>query len=237
MAKVIGVMGLAGAGKDTVAQILQRGLISAGLKHVVIGGFADYLRDISKEVGLDPFNRDRKETPRVIGEDDLTDRCWNALETALCRLLPARDRAALWAYFFDDLNDRFIRDRSATYPYYEISPRQFMQALGTAGRKVRDTFWIELAQKKWAALPGVVLVTDCRFENEAAVADKIILVRRPDAPPVAEHVSEQFSAALTEGAVTIPGMELIDNDGSLEELECEVAVLGASYADFFATYY
>ncbi|HEF4776456.1 TPA: hypothetical protein SAP37_001453 [Burkholderia multivorans] len=235
MAKVIGIMGLAGAGKDTVAQMLQRGLVSAGLKHVTIAGFADYLRNISKEVGLDPFSRDRKEMPHIIDGLDFQDRCWDALETAFCRLLYAHDRAALWAYFFDDLDARFLKDRHATHPYYDISPRQFMQALGTAGRKVRDTFWIELAQKKWAALPGVVLVTDCRYENEADVADKIILVNRPDAPPVAEHVSEQFAAALTEGSVTIPGMELIVNDGSLEDLEQEVAVMACSYAPLFAT--
>ncbi|MBU9528237.1 hypothetical protein [Burkholderia multivorans] len=235
MAKVIGIMGLAGAGKDTVAQMLQRGLVSAGLKHVTIAGFADYLRNISKEVGLDPFIRERKEIPHVIGEEEFIDRCWNALETALCRLLLAHDRASLWAYLFDDLDDRFLRDRDATYPYYEVSPRQFMQAIGEAGRKVRDTLWIELARKKWDMQPGVVLVTDCRYENEADVADKIILVHRPDVPPVAEHVSEQFAAALTEGSVTIPGMELIVNDGSLEDLEQEVAVMACSYAPLFAT--
>ncbi|NUX98772.1 deoxynucleotide monophosphate kinase family protein [Paraburkholderia youngii] len=233
MAKVIGIMGLAGAGKDTAAQMLQRGLVAAGAKHVVIGGFADYLRNISKAVGLDPFNRQLKEVPHIIG--DFQDRVWAATEEAFCRLLNERDRSALWAYLFDDLDARFLRDADATYPYYEISPRQFMQALGTAGRKIRDTFWIELAQRKWATLPGVVLVTDCRFENEAAIADQIILVRRPDAPPVAEHVSEQFCAALTEGAVTIPGMEVIDNDGSLDDLELEVCTVATSYAVLFAS--
>lgn len=234
MAKVVGIMGLAGAGKDTVAQMIQRGLVSVGLQHVAIGGFADYLRDIADHVGLNPFRRETKETPHVVGRDEFENRLFDAIEHKFCRLLPMNDRAELFAFTYDDC-EKFLTDKKSTFPYYQISPRQFMQTIGNAGRKVRDDFWIELARAKWDALPGIVLVTDCRFENEAAVADKIILVRRPDVPPVAEHVSEQLAAALTEGAVTIPGMELIDNDGTLDELEVEVCTMATSYAALFAT--
>ncbi|AJY42245.1 hypothetical protein I6G56_08770 [Burkholderia humptydooensis] len=236
MAKVIGIMGLAGAGKDTVAQMIQRGMVSVGLQHVAIGGFADYLRDIADHIGLNPFRRETKETPHVIGRDDFENRLFDAIEHKFCRLLPMNTRAELFAYTYDDC-EKFLADKSSTFPYYSISPRQFMQTIGNAGRKVNEDFWIKLARAKWDALPGIVLVTDCRFENEAAVADKIILVRRPDVSPVAEHVSEQLAAALTEGAVTIPGMEIIDNDGSLDDLGAEVSIMAASYADFFATAY
>jgi hypothetical protein len=235
MAKVVGIIGLAGAGKDTVAQMLQRGLVGAGAKHVVIGGFADYLRRVSKDVGLDPFNRDRKELPHVIGAGDFTDRCWEALEMALCRLVAAHDRAALWAYLFDELDEKFLKDGTATYPYYEISPRQFMQTLGTAGRKVRDSFWIDLAQRKWQSLPGVVLVTDCRFDNEAAIADQVLIVVRNGLEPVNAHVSEQFALSLTLGEFSIPGQELIDNNSTLEDLEVEVATMATSFAVLFSS--
>ncbi|OJA76063.1 hypothetical protein BGV67_02840 [Burkholderia ubonensis] len=232
MAKVIGIMGRAGTGKDTVAQMIQRGMVSAGLRHVAIGGFADYLRDIANHIGLNPFRRETKETPHVVGRDEFEERLFDAIEHKFCRLLPMNARAALFAYTYEDC-EKFLADKTSTFPYYSISPRQFMQTIGNAGRKVSEDFWIRLARVKWDALPGIVLVTDCRFVNEAAVADKIILVRRPDVPPVAEHVSEQLAAALTEGAVTIPGMELIDNDGSLDDLENEVAPMACSYARLF----
>lgn len=235
MAKVIGIMGLAGAGKDTVAQMLQRGLVGAGL-NVTIGGFADYLRNTSKAVGLDPYNRDIKEVEHIIGEADLQDRCWDALETALCRLLPAEDHAALWAYFFDELDERFLRDKWATGGgHYSISPRQFMQTLGTAGRKVRLDFWIDLAQRKWKEQQGIVLVTDCRFENEAAVADKVLLIVRSDVALVSPHVSEQLASDLTSGQRSIPGMDIIFNQTSLDALEVEVATYAASQALFFGS--
>ncbi|KVD50594.1 hypothetical protein [Burkholderia ubonensis] len=234
MAKVIGIMGLAGAGKDTVAQMIQRGMVSVGLQHVAIGGFADYLRDIADHIGLNPFRRETKETPHVVGRDEFENRLFDAIEHKFCRLLPMNTRAALFAYTYDDC-EKFLTDLRSSSPYYSISPRQFMQTIGNAGRKVSEDFWIKLARSKWSAMSGVVLVTDCRFANEAAVADKIILVSRPDVPPVAEHVSEQLAAALTEGAVTIPGMELIDNDGSLDDLEDEVETMACSYARLFAT--
>jgi hypothetical protein len=227
-------MGLSGAGKDTVAQMLQRGLVSAGATKVEIGGFADYLRDISKRIGLDPFKRETKEVPHVLSASQFEERLYDATETLFMNKLPSRDRAALWAYAMDEYEERFLLDRDATYPYYALSPRQFMQVLGTAGRKVRDTFWIELAQKKWQESSGIVLVTDCRFENEADIADKVLLVERRDAPMVALHVSEQLAHDLTYGERSIPGQELIDNNGSLEDLEREVASAAASLAVLFS---
>ena len=234
MAKIIGIMGLSGAGKDTVAAMLQRGLVGAGLKHVVIGGFADYLRTISKAVGLDPFNRDLKEVPHIISAPEFQDRVYAASEEAFCRLLSEKDRSALWAYLFDKLDEQFLRDgEHYSGGYYEVSPRQFMQTLGMSGRKVRDTFWIELAQRKWRGQQGIVLVTDCRFWNEAAIAEKVLIVVRKNVLPVSAHVSEKLSWDLTNGIVSIPGQELIYNDGSLEDLEVEVAVMATSQALLF----
>jgi hypothetical protein len=229
-------MGLSGAGKDTVAQMLQRGLVSAGATKVEIGGFADYLRDISKRIGLDPFKRETKEVPHVLSASQFEERLYDATETLFMNKLPSRDRAALWAYAMDEYEERFLRDRDATSndPYFEISPRQFMQVLGTAGRKVRDTFWIELAQKKWHESSGIVLVTDCRFENEAALADKVLFVKRPFVSPVCPHVSERLAFHINAGIVSIPGQEIIDNGGSLEDLEREVASAAASLAVLFS---
>jgi hypothetical protein len=226
-------MGLSGAGKDTVAQMLQRGLVSAGATKVEIGGFADYLRDISKRIGLDPFKRETKEVPHVLSASQFEERLYDATETLFMNKLPSRDRAALWAYAMDEYEERFLLDRDATYPYYAISPRQFMQVLGTAGRKVRDTFWIELAQKKWQESSGIVLVTDCRFWNETEIADRVLIVDRRDTV-VTPHISEKLSWDITNGIVSIPGQELIDNNGSLEDLEREVASAAASLAVLFS---
>jgi hypothetical protein len=228
-------MGLSGAGKDTVALMMERQLKVLGAKHVLIGGFADPLRKISKEIGLDPFDRTRKELDHVVGLNEFEDRMYAAFEIHLGRYCPNRDLAALWAYFMDEMEASFLKDRWSTGGgYYQISPRTLMQTLGTAGRKVRDTFWIDLAEEKWSKAQGYVLVTDCRYPNEVEAADSIVLIRRPGVAPVADHESEHFAAALTAGTISIPNMNFIDNDGTLDDLIWNVRALLSSYAVFFA---
>lgn len=86
-------------------------------------------------------------------------------------------------------------------PGLDFSPRELLQTLGTEwGRNtLSEDFWVDIVWRQVDALiesdhcPGIV-ITDVRFENEAARIREsggiITHITRHDAPQVAEHVSE-----------------------------------------------
>lgn len=59
--------------------------------------------------------------------------------------------------------------------------RRLLQVIGTDGVRniISDTAWIEVAVRTINAIDGPVVVTDCRFPNEAAIADTVVRVVRP----------------------------------------------------------
>lgn len=101
------------------------------------------------------------------------------------------------------------------------SPRVLMQTLGTEwGREViSPTLWIDLGLKKLQeasddGFPGAV-VTDCRFNNEAAALFRrgahMWHITRPDVPAVNPHASEKgIKAAYID--------QYLVNDGTIEDL-------------------
>lgn len=105
------------------------------------------------------------------------------------------------------------------------SPRQLAQTLGTDwGRQlVHPDIWLRCAAAKaeeaarWPA--DLLVITDCRFENEAAWirsrGGEVWHILRPQASPVAAHVSEA-------GVAVAPGDSIIDNSGTLDELNDQV---------------
>ncbi|AKM29413.1 hypothetical protein AB870_03575 [Pandoraea faecigallinarum] len=221
MAKIIGLTGLAGVGKDTFARALQRSYLNAGTT-ARIGGFADFIRHIATGCGFDVHDRAKKEKRVLFNWSVLSDRLFNAIESYLQGRLTDNDRALLWTYTIEALEPRMFDDagRSAI----SISPREFMQILGTeGGQRVRKTLWVELAVDQWRSLPGIVIVTDFRFEHEAAVLDRCICVTRKDVVRVNEHVSENLAEQLTN--YTRPAslshllVELVANNGTIADLE------------------
>ncbi len=101
------------------------------------------------------------------------------------------------------------------------SPRQLMQLLGTEfGRDMIDKdIWLKVAQRrielaKDRGAAGVV-ISDVRFDNEAAWVDKmgghVIRIVRPGAQKVSNHVSE---SGVDDGWVS----KVIYNDSSLTKL-------------------
>ena len=77
------------------------------------------------------------------------------------------------------------------------SPRQLLQSLGTDwGRDmVSATIWIDAMRKLIAEQPfGTIIIDDCRFENEAQMAQDmggvVILLHREGVNYTHEHVSE-----------------------------------------------
>ncbi|AQT27787.1 adenylyl-sulfate kinase [Ralstonia phage RS-PI-1] len=194
MARIIGLTGLAGAGKDTAARAMQLEITSMGTE-CRIGSFADPIRQISQLIGLEPYDRERKEKRICMNADDFCDSLQHAIDKVLGHRLSDEDQAALYSYTVEALEERFMYES-----VIELSPREFMQVFGTeGGQSVRKTLWVELASSLWNSLPGVVLVPDTRFAHELGVLDDLILVIRPGTIPPNGHVSEQLALRLMEG--------------------------------------
>lgn len=94
--------------------------------------------------------------------------------------------------------------------------RELLQRLGTeAGRKILgQNVWVKLAMEKASQFSKVV-ITDCRFENEAsAVMDMegvVVRITRPGVGPINVHISDR---GLSDKFVTYD----LCNDGTLEDL-------------------
>lgn len=124
-----------------------------------------------------------------------------------------------------DMNDPFWQERKEEpIPALGVSPRRMMQTLGTEwGRQlIHPDLWVIMAHQRLLSNGPGMVVSDVRFENEAAWVRKhggrIIHVIRPDTKAVEAHVSED-------------GIEMQDSDaqlfnsGTLEELQLSVREL------------
>lgn len=109
-------------------------------------------------------------------------------------------------------------------PWLNKSPRQLMQTLGTEwGRGlVHEDLWLMLAEQKIKQYHDSgyhAAITDCRFENEATrirqAGGVIWHIQRGDVKSVSAHKSEA-------GVAYRFGDTIIDNNGTLEQLQDEV---------------
>lgn len=188
---IIGLVGKAGVGKDTAAQILSK------LKNMPISSFARPLHEAAKFVfGDDCLDRDKKETPLPFGcegFDKLHDG-W------LIPFLKTEEIQAITndeKIFYDLIYHVFIDAEHGEYPapYEKLSPRKFMQLLGTEYfRFCKDDFFVRLMQKSYKD----VIIPDVRFKNEAEICDLLIGIHR-NVPSVNSHSSEEFADLLIEG--------------------------------------
>ena len=189
---IIGLVGKAGVGKDTAAQILSK------LKNMPIASFARPLHEAAKFVfGDDCLERDNKETPMPFGIDGYN----KMLDDWLIPFLNTEEVQSIIKdepIFYNLIRLVFIdSEGDCTYPapYEQLSPRKFMQLLGTEYfRFCMDDFFVRLMQNSYKD----VIIPDVRFENEAAVCDLLIGIHR-DVPSVNGHVSEEFADLLIEG--------------------------------------
>lgn len=160
----IGIVGLAGAGKDTVAQAIQQAY------DVELDKYAAPLKDAARHVFGDSFDdRDVKEVPVVFD-----DRMWWDAADAVVGLCDELDLSC-------DAYLSVARASEAALSEYStsgfISPRQFQQAVGTDGVRAVDPDAFVRRIKctpTYHYLP--LLVTDVRFVNE--LCDYNILVVR-----------------------------------------------------------
>lgn len=208
----IGLVGLAGSGKDTVAILLRELLSDQG--HVFeIDRYASLLKKCALVVFGDTFDdRDVKEE-LVFVTPELADRMIDA--TDYCQLC-----LGLNPDEFEIFNDLCVKHLdSLTW----VSPRLFQQLLGTeVGRTLNPNVWRDHLQNK----EGNLIVPDVRFANE--LCDFNILVRRHEVPKGVVHSSEALAVdCMTQ--VIGHWDSLIDytiwNTGTIEELATRVRFL------------
>lgn len=170
----IGIIGLAGAGKDTFANMLVKELdgfvidrYAAPLKNLTANVFCLTLEQIEDRV--------LKEKPMQINRDRMID----AVFHCLVRVLKFNDKE------LDEASHLFFENFSSAAA---ISPRQFLQLLGTeVVRKVRRDAWRDRLQNRKVNC----IVPDVRFENE--LCDFNILVERFTDVPRPAHESEHLA--------------------------------------------
>ena len=222
----IGIIGLAGAGKDTLADLIK-------------GEFP--------ELGLyrDRFAAPLKKAARHVFGPNFDERRWKEAETVLSiqdadRVIEASIQLAHDLKLTDD-EEQVFQDAVFEQGWdvgTSLSPRKFQQRLGTeCVRRARKTAFVD----RVAASAGAIIVPDCRFENETRVFDQLLLIIRPGVKAVADHPSEALATTLTSYVLEdnttrfddrlcgfkykgIP-TRVVYNNGSIEGLRSEVQKL------------
>lgn len=215
MSYILGFTGYAGAGKDTLAEMVADELKKSGFE-IEFLSFADPIRSIADDLGFTPYARETKEIYSEVMFPDFEQALMEAIERNLSGLVSDDDLAMLFAYTLDELREQ----GNLCGDTLTISPRRLCQIIGTeGGRAVRDSFWEEVlsAQTEVDAdeiVPVVFLVTDVRYPNEAEIPNRLVYVGRDDVAPVADHESEQHIKSIAENVAH----DAVSNNGTLEEL-------------------
>ena len=203
----IGLLGLAGSGKDVAAEILQRVLHEQGM-HFEIKKYAGLLKEATRLAFGDTFDdRDVKEE-RVFVTPTLADNIIDATDYIWLKLGFGQEHFEL----FNDLCIKHIDSKTW------MSPRDFQQLLGTdVIRAIDPDTWVKYLTEQ----DGNYIVSDVRFANE--LVDYNVLLCRHDIADIAEHVSEGFTRSLLQDVAHMDAPYLHDytlwNNGTLEELE------------------
>lgn len=191
---VIGIAGYAGVGKDTLAGYIARS-INLGGSSASLRSFAAPIRAIAEDCGFNVQDRVAKEKRHYEYRSALLCSLSTALAGRLGATTPADQLDRLYGAV-----ERALEALRVGRNTYDISPRQFMQILGTeGGRSVDQNFWVDRARAdSWQCTDQYVLVTDVRFQNELAVLDYVILLSREGVGPASNHVSEALPGILAD---------------------------------------
>ena len=214
----LGLAGAAGSGKDTFGEYLRIALETEG-KHVWVTSFADPIRNICQDVGLDPYTRATKEAVVKKRYSFFAGKLIDSINKHLGDYQCEEDLANLFSYFITALTDGGYLSTSLA-DFLEISPRRFCQLLGTeGGRAVRTSLWNDVLvarckRRDYQQKLDFVIVTDVRFPDEALPIDDIITIKRDGVEAVSNHASESHYDFLEQESAWI-----VWNNGSLADLE------------------
>lgn len=229
MARII-IFGLAGAGKDTVSDMIRDKLAAKDLV-VVQDRFARLLKETALAVfGSDFDERDVKEVGTIVSTLSLQIAC----DKMFLKLWPddvvMRTQATVKLL-------AVLMPYSTGINFYGLSPRKFQQLLGTeVVRSVDANAWANETKARTTGKTYYV-VSDGRFKNELLEpTDKLVYVFRSkkeeELKDLAGHASEEFNLELYQKAVCLDtstkleynGAEffIIDNLTDFEELALNV---------------
>ena len=174
----VGILGLAGSGKDTFAKMLQEELATLG-HCFALESYAKPLKVLTSiifDLTLDELeDRELKETPKEIDPDYAVQAVFNLLNKTL-QFTPEELETASEKYF------EVLGNKT------NLSPREFQQLFGTdVVRATKSTAWVDYLQAK----EGNLIVTDVRFENE--LCGENFLLHRHQLAPRPTHPSEHLS--------------------------------------------
>lgn len=215
----IGIIGLQGAGKNTFAELLL-----THLEHdfSVIGrDFGTPLHGIAEHCGCSNL-REYKEVAVTRMYPCFDERLYTGIEQHLGGLSD-NTKAAIFAYMLDALEDGGYLVRGYGCDMLTISPRRFMQLLGTeAGRRAREELWVDYWKDQTSGY-DFAIAADVRFHNEADACDLLIhVVNWRINPPPCNHESEAAYKTLAIRAWTV-----VRNESSIIALN-DVAAMAAA---------
>ncbi|QGF20161.1 dNMP kinase [Acinetobacter phage vB_AbaP_PMK34] len=210
MSYKIGLIGLAGSGKDTVAVILQEALKERG-QVFEIDRYAGLLKEAARQVFGENFDdRNVKEVDKFV-DLYLADKIIDATDYVYLKL----NRSDIDLDEWNALCQKHID--SCTW----MSPRKFQQLLGTeVGRAIDPDIWVNYLKNQDRKL----IIPDVRFGNEDV--DFNILITRHPVPQGKLHASEVYAAELQLSDNPYDYVDyIIHNDGSIEDLKRKVQQL------------
>lgn len=132
-----------------------------------------------------------------------------------------------WDVDYAALHERALKEQPIYCMPGAPSPRQIKQDMGDLGRRWHADFWVRAAARRLglddlprsAPVHDRIVVTDVRYPNEAAwlagLGGVLLRLRRPSAPAVRAHSSEQHIDAL-------PACMEIINDNGLNNLHTDL---------------
>lgn len=188
--KITGISGYVNSGKTTFAEMLTD-CIGENVWH---DSFAEPMHYIADFLRI-PQGRKAKEKECTRYYGDFADELQDKIEHFL-GYMEDNDKAQLYALFLDRLEgighlEYADHDKGEEVDKLTISPRSFLQILGTAGRDIRPEFWVDAFKARNAGRTGYCIVSDVRMPNEADICDKLIWLDRRGTGPVNKAASEQ----------------------------------------------
>lgn len=205
----LGLLGLAGSGKDVAAEILQRVLHEQGM-HFEIKKYAGLLKEATRLAFGDNFDDRDVKGERVFVTPTLADKIIDATDYIWLKLGFGQEHFEL----FNDLCIKHIDSKTW------MSPREFQQLLGTdVVRAIDPDAWVKYLTEQ----DGNYIVSDVRFANEL-VDCNVLLWRDNPTSAVELHVSELFAVSCMHDVQRSDPIDYLHdytlwNKGTLEELE------------------
>lgn len=213
----IGCCGRARHGKDTSAALMRDIFERVSIPCQVIA-LADPIKDFLTDlVGRpEPFRGNNAERTAPIPELK-----WSTMAARLSRGA-LRSWGPRWLRPFVGVVPEFLV-RRLTLTHLGVHPtgRQLMQLFGTEviRQNLAPDTWMRIADNRAKAFPGVTIISDVRFPNEAksryigGIFDHVLKVVRPGIPPI-NHPSEWSVDLIPESYF----LATIQNDGTQDDL-------------------